>query len=57
MEDKEYNKCKKELKKYLNKNRMGKLIHKDFQEGFLGHIFREGYNLGKHDALGKESIA
>jgi len=46
MEDKEFDKCKRELKKYLNKTKIGKLILKELNINILGHIFREGYKLG-----------
>ena len=47
MEDKEFDKCKRELDKYLNKDRIGKLILREIRYSILGNIFRKGYELGK----------
>ena len=45
MEDKEYNKCMREFKKFVKKDRIGKIVFNEL-DSCLKRIFLEGYKLG-----------
>jgi len=51
MEDKEFDLCTKECKKYLEKDRLGKIQMREM-ELILQAVFRQGYELGKNSRTG-----
>jgi hypothetical protein len=54
MEDEEFDLCNEELKKYLEKDNLGKIVNGELLQ-VLQIIFRQGYILGFQEAMKSRS--